>query len=78
VEICVVGELNFAAAYGWYAILSDPITSHIAVIKDRIANGEYSSQDEKTSWGNTIADLLAQRNDIRLQIAEYFPYKERN
>jgi hypothetical protein len=31
-----------------YSILSDPITSHIAGIHDRIAHGEYSSQDEKT------------------------------
>jgi hypothetical protein len=62
----------------WYTILSDPITSHIAVIRDRIANGEYSSQDEKASWENTIAGLLAQRNDVRRQIANDFPYKERN
>jgi hypothetical protein len=58
-----------------YSILSDPITSHIAVIRDRIANGEYSSQDEKTDWEDTIAGLLAQRNDIRQRIADEFPYK---
>jgi hypothetical protein len=61
-----------------YAILSDPITSHIAVIRDRIANGEYSSDDEKTSWEDTIADLIAQRNDIRQRIADDLPYKEAN
>jgi hypothetical protein len=59
-----------------YTILSDPITSHIAVIRDRIANGEYSSDDEKTSWENTIADLIAKRKDIRSQIANDFPYKD--
>jgi hypothetical protein len=61
-----------------YAILSDPITSHIAVIRDRIANGEYSSDDEKTSWENTITDLIAQRKDIRSRIVEEFPYKKEN
>jgi anti-sigma28 factor (negative regulator of flagellin synthesis) len=61
-----------------YAILSDPITSHIAVIRDRIANGEYFSDDEKIAWEGTIADLLAQRNDIRLRIVSDFPYKEEN
>jgi hypothetical protein len=59
-----------------YSILSDPITSHIAVIRDRIANGEYSSDDEKTSWEGTVADLIAQRNDIRQRITEEFPYKD--
>ncbi|MDR1528774.1 MAG: hypothetical protein LBS22_04305 [Puniceicoccales bacterium] len=61
-----------------YAALSDPITSHIAVIRDRIANGEYSSADEKTSWEGTITDLLLQRRGIRSQIANDFPYKEEN
>jgi hypothetical protein len=61
-----------------YAILSDHITSHIAVIRDRIANGEYSSDDEKTAWENTITDLIAQRNDIRSRIVEEFPYKKEN
>jgi anti-sigma28 factor (negative regulator of flagellin synthesis) len=59
-----------------YAILSDPITSHIAVIRDRIANGEYSSDDEKIAWEGTITDLIAQRNDIRSRIAEELPYKD--
>jgi hypothetical protein len=58
-----------------YTILSDPITSHIAVIRDRIASGEYSSADEKTSWEDTVTELLTQRNDIRQQIANDFPYK---
>ncbi|MDR1528126.1 MAG: hypothetical protein LBS22_00875 [Puniceicoccales bacterium] len=59
-----------------YAALSDPITSHIAVIRDRIANGEYSSEDEKIAWEGTITDLLAQRKDIRSRIAEELPYKD--
>ena len=58
-----------------YASLSDPITNHIAVIRDRIANGEYSSEDEKSVWENTISDLLAQRRDIRQRVAEEFPYR---
>jgi hypothetical protein len=58
-----------------YAALSDPITNHIAVIRDRIAGGEYTSDDEKTSWEDTIADLIAQRKDIRQQVANDFPYK---
>jgi hypothetical protein len=61
-----------------YAALSDPITSHIAVIRDRIANGEYSSEDEKMAWEGTITDLLLQRRGIRSQIANDFPYKEEN
>jgi hypothetical protein len=58
-----------------YAILSDPITSHISVIRDRIANGEYSSADEKKSWEDTISELLAQRKDVRQRIANDLPYK---
>jgi hypothetical protein len=58
-----------------YAILSDPITSHIAVIRDRIANGEYASADEKKSWEDAIAELLLQRKDVRQRIANDLPYK---
>jgi hypothetical protein len=58
-----------------YAILSDPITSHIAVIRDRIANGEYASDEEKMDWEDTILELLAQRRDVRRRIANDFPYK---
>jgi hypothetical protein len=58
-----------------YAALSDPITNHIAVIRDRIANGEYSSADEKMDWENTIAELITQRNDVRQRIADDLPYK---
>ena len=58
-----------------YSIISDPITSHISVIRDRIAHGEYSSEDEKTDWENTIADLLVQRRDIRQRVVDQFPYK---
>jgi hypothetical protein len=61
-----------------YSILSDPITSHIAVIRDRVANGEYSSDDEKIAWEGTITDLLVQRKDVRSRIADDFPYKEGN
>jgi hypothetical protein len=58
-----------------YAILSDPITSHIAVIRDRITNGEFSSADEKRDWEDTISELLVQRNDVRQRIANDLPYK---
>jgi hypothetical protein len=58
-----------------YSVLSDPITSHISVIRDRIAGGEYSSEDEKTDWENTISELLVQRRDIRQRIANEFPYR---
>jgi hypothetical protein len=58
-----------------YGEESDPITSHIAVIRDRIANGEYSSDEEKMDWEGTIAELLAQRRDVRQRIADDFPYK---
>jgi hypothetical protein len=54
---------------------SDPITSHIAVIRDRIANGEYASADEKRDWEDAIAELLVQRKDVRQRIANDFPYK---
>jgi hypothetical protein len=54
---------------------SDPITSHIAVIRDRIANGEFSSADEKRSWEDTIEELLVQRKDVRQRIANDLPYK---
>jgi hypothetical protein len=58
-----------------YGEESDPITSHIAVIRDRIANGEYSSSEEKMDWEDTILELVAKRRDIRQRIAEDFPYK---
>jgi hypothetical protein len=45
------------------------------VAGDGVGKGEYSSEDEKMAWEGTIADLLAQRKDIRRRIAEEFPYK---
>jgi hypothetical protein len=59
-----------------YAILSDPITNHIAVIRDRIAQGDYSSDGERNTMESTIADLYLKRKNIRLQIANDLPYKE--
>jgi hypothetical protein len=58
-----------------YGEESDPITSHIAVIRDRIAGGEYASDEKKESWEDTVAELLAQRRDVRQRIADDFPYK---
>jgi hypothetical protein len=49
-EDCVLPPESFnakqqARRQELYSTLSDPITSHIAVIRDRLANGEYSSED---------------------------------
>jgi hypothetical protein len=59
-----------------YAILSDPIANHIAVIRDRITQGDYQSDGERNAMEDTIADLYIQRKNIRLQIANDLPYKE--
>jgi hypothetical protein len=59
-----------------YAALSDPITNHSAVIRDRIAQGDYSSDGERKNLEDTIAELYIKRKAIRQQIANDFPYKE--
>jgi hypothetical protein len=54
---------------------SDPVTRHSTVIRDRIANGEYAFDGKKKSWEDTVAELLAQQDDVRQRIANDFPYK---
>ncbi|MDR1414143.1 MAG: hypothetical protein LBI56_04410 [Puniceicoccales bacterium] len=59
-----------------YALESDPLTNNISVLRDRIAMGDFESEDERTALLEEISNLYHERRSIREQIVAENPFAE--
>ncbi|MDR1414072.1 MAG: hypothetical protein LBI56_04020 [Puniceicoccales bacterium] len=74
VPVEIANEENRKQRQTLYGQLSDPLTSEISVLRDKIEMGDFASEDEQKQIEDEIERLYEERQSIREQIIAENPF----